>query len=390
LKKLVIIGSTGSIGTQTLDIVRANKNDLQVAALAAGRDAEGLEKQIREFHPRTACLFDREAAEQLKIRTADLPVKIVSGMDGLLEEAALQDYDMYLNAVVGMIGIAPTLAAIRSGHDIALANKETLVTAGHLIIPAVQSAGVKLLPVDSEHSAIFQCMNGEPRERVKKILLTCSGGTFRGMKKEALIHMKAKDALKNPNWNMGSKVTIDSASLVNKGLEVMEAAWLFNVPAERVEVYVQPQSVCHSAVEYEDGSIIAHLASPDMHQPIQYALFWPDRRPLDIPELDLFSLADIHFERPDTETFRGLPLAYRAAKEGGSMPTVFNAADEEAVALFMKDRIRFTEIYDMIEYAMDRHSVRKVPTLEEVFETEKEARQSVREKYAGIADRKGN
>jgi 1-deoxy-D-xylulose-5-phosphate reductoisomerase len=375
LKKLVIIGSTGSIGTQTLDIVRANKNDLQVAALAAGRDAEGLEKQIREFHPRTACLFDREAAEQLKIRTADLPVKIVSGMDGLLEEAALQDYDIFLNAVVGMIGIRPTLEAIAAGKTIALANKETLVTAGHIIMPAVKQAGVRLLPVDSEHSAIFQCLNGEPAERVRKILLTCSGGTFRGKKRADLVGMTARDALKNPNWDMGAKVTIDSASLVNKGLEVLEASWLFGVPADKVEVYVQPQSICHSAVEFVDGSVMAHLAMPDMHLPIQYALFYPDRRPLDIPALDLFSIGDIHFEKPDTETFRGLPLAYRAARAGGSMPTVFNAANEEAVRLFLQGKIHFLDIYDLIESAMDAHQVIAQPTLEEVLETEKEARE---------------
>lgn len=375
MKKLVIIGSTGSIGTQTLDIVRANKNDLQVAALAAGRDAEGLEKQIREFHPRTACLFDREAAEQLKIRTADLPVKIVSGMDGLLEEAALQDYDIFLNAVVGMIGIRPTLEAIAAGKTIALANKETLVTAGHIIMPAVKQAGVRLLPVDSEHSAIFQCLNGEPAERVRKILLTCSGGTFRGKKRADLVGMTARDALKNPNWDMGAKVTIDSASLVNKGLEVLEASWLFGVPADKVEVYVQPQSICHSAVEFVDGSVMAHLAMPDMHLPIQYALFYPDRRPLDIPALDLFSIGDIHFEKPDTETFRGLPLAYRAARAGGSMPTVFNAANEEAVRLFLQGKIHFLDIYDLIESAMDAHQVIAQPTLEEVLETEKEARE---------------
>lgn len=375
MKKLVIIGSTGSIGTQTLDIVRANKNDLQVAALAAGRDAEGLEKQIREFHPRTACLFDREAAEQLKIRTADLPVKIVSGMDGLLEEAALQDYDIFLNAVVGMIGIRPTLEAIAAGKTIALANKETLVTAGHIIMPAVKQAGVRLLPVDSEHSAIFQCLNGEPAERVRKILLTCSGGTFRGKKRADLVGMTARDALKNPNWDMGAKVTIDSASLVNKGLEVLEASWLFGVPADKVEVYVQPQSICHSAVEFVDGSVMAHLAMPDMHLPIQYALFYPDRRPLDIPALDLFSIGDIHFEKPDTETFRGLPLAYRAARAGGSMPTVFNAANEEAVRLFLQGKIHFLDIYDLIESAMDAHQVIAQPTLEEVLETETEARE---------------
>ena len=381
MKNIVLIGSTGSIGTQTLDIVRAHRDELTITALAAGRNVEKMEEQIREFSPLMACLYDESAAADLKERVRDLPVRIVCGMDGLLEEAKLAESDLFLNAVVGMIGIRPTLAAIHAGKTIALANKETLVTAGHLIIPAVKEAGVQLLPVDSEHSAIFQCMNGEPKRRVKKILLTCSGGTFRGKKREELVNMTAKDALKNPNWSMGNKVTIDSASLVNKGLEVMEATWLFGVPASRIEVLVQPQSICHSAVEYVDGSIIAHLASPDMHQPIQYALFWPDRRELDIPELDLLSVGDVHFEKPDTDTFRGLPLAYRASEAGGSMPTVFNAANEEAVSLFMKDRIHFLDIYDLIEAAMDEHSVVPNPSLEEVLAVGEEARQSVR-RYA--------
>lgn len=381
MKNIVLIGSTGSIGTQTLDIVRAHRDELTITALAAGRNVEKMEEQIREFSPLMACLYDESAAADLKERVRDLPVRIVCGMDGLLEEAELAESDLFLNAVVGMIGIRPTLAAIHAGKTIALANKETLVTAGHLIIPAVKEAGVQLLPVDSEHSAIFQCMNGEPKRRVKKILLTCSGGTFRGKKREELVNMTAKDALKNPNWSMGNKVTIDSASLVNKGLEVMEATWLFGVPASRIEVLVQPQSICHSAVEYVDGSIIAHLASPDMHQPIQYALFWPDRRELDIPELDLLSVGDVHFEKPDTDTFRGLPLAYRASEAGGSMPTVFNAANEEAVSLFMKDRIHFLDIYDLIEAAMDEHSVVPNPSLEEVLAVGEDARQSVR-RYA--------
>lgn len=381
MKNIVLIGSTGSIGTQTLDIVRAHRDELTITALAAGRNVEKMEEQIREFSPLMACLYDESAAADLKERVRDLPVRIVCGMDGLLEEAELAESDLFLNAVVGMIGIRPTLAAIHAGKTIALANKETLVTAGHLIIPAVKEAGVQLLPVDSEHSAIFQCMNGEPKRRVKKILLTCSGGTFRGKRREELVNMTAKDALKNPNWSMGNKVTIDSASLVNKGLEVMEATWLFGVPASRIEVLVQPQSICHSAVEYVDGSIIAHLASPDMHQPIQYALFWPDRRELDIPELDLLSVGDVHFEKPDTDTFRGLPLAYRASEAGGSMPTVFNAANEEAVSLFMKDRIHFLDIYDLIEAAMDEHSVVPNPSLEEVLAVGEEARQSVR-RYA--------
>lgn len=381
MKRLVIIGSTGSIGTQALDIVRTYPDKLNVAALAAGHNVTLMEKQIREFHPKTACLWDEEAAEDLRDRVKDLPVKIVCGMDGLLEEAQMPESDMFLNAVVGMIGIRPTLAAIAAGKTIALANKETLVTAGHLIMPAVKKAGVQLLPVDSEHSAIFQCMNGEPKKRVKKILLTCSGGTFRGKKRKDLEDMTAKDALNNPNWDMGAKVTIDSASLMNKGLEVMEASWLFDVDVDDIQVVVQPQSIMHSAVEYADGSVIAHLASPDMHLPIQYAFFYPDRMPLSIKPLDLFSLGSLVFERPDTETFQGLPLAYRAAHAGGSMPTVFNAANEEAVSLFMKGKIRFLDIYDCVGGAMDAHKVIKDPSLEQILETESWSREFVRHLY---------
>ena len=326
-----------------------------------------MEEQIREFRPKVVCMWDEKAAGEVRELVRDLPVRVVCSMEGLLEEAALPDYDIFLNAVVGMIGIRPTLEAIRCGKTIALANKETLVAAGHLIMPAVKEAGVSLLPVDSEHSAIFQCMNGEPRHRIRKILLTCSGGTFRGKKREELVGMHAAQALNNPNWNMGAKVTIDSASLVNKGLEVMEARWLFDVDVDHIQVVVQPQSILHSAVEYVDGSVMAQLASPDMHLPIQYALFYPDRMPLKIQPLDLFAVRDLHFERPDTETFRGLPLAYRAARAGGSMPTVFDAAGEEAVSRFMKDEIEFLDIYDLIEGAMDAHHVQENPTLDEIL-----------------------
>lgn len=381
-KQIAIIGSTGSIGTQALDIVRHYADRLQVTALAAGRSVDKIEAQIREFQPEIACLWDEQAAADLRTRVADLPVKVVSGMDGLCEIAVMKDSSLFLNAVVGMIGIQPTLAAIAAGKDIALANKETLVTAGHLIIPAVRDCGVQLLPVDSEHSAIFQCLNGEPHERIEKILLTCSGGTFRGKKREDLEHRHVKDALSNPNWNMGAKVTLDSASLVNKGLEVMEARWLFDVDVDHIQVVVQPQSIMHSAVQFVDGSVIAHLASPDMHLPIQYAFFYPDRMPLSIRPLDLFELGSITFEKPDTETFRGLPLAYRAAHAGGSMPTVFNAANEEAVAYFMRDEIEFLDIYDLIEEAMDAHDVIANPVLDQILETEQEARECVRRAVA--------
>lgn len=377
-RNLVIIGSTGSIGTQTLDIVRTYPESFSAVALAAGKNVAKMEEQVREFHPRYACMFDEKAAEDLKTRIQDCSTRVLCGMDGLLEEASMEESDMFLNAVVGMIGIRPTLQAIASGKTIALANKETLVTAGHLITKAARENGVRILPVDSEHSAIFQCLDHEPHERIDRILLTCSGGTFRGRKREELVHIHAAQALKNPNWDMGAKVTIDSASLVNKGLEVMEARWLFDVPVDRIQVLIQPQSICHSAVQFVDGSIIAHLASPDMHLPIQYALTYPDRFPLDIRPLDLTDLGSIVFEKPDTETFRGLPLALRAAHAGGSMPTAFNAANEEAVRLFLQDRIEFLDIYDLIETAMDHHTVIPDPSLEEILGTEQEARECVR------------
>ncbi len=383
-KRIAIIGSTGSIGTQALDVVRTYSDELQVTALAAGRNTVRMEEQIREFHPELVCMWEESAAADLRTRTADLPVRIVCGMEGLCEIAMMEHSDLFLNAVVGMIGIQPTLAAIGAGKVIALANKETLVTAGHLIMPAAEAMGVELLPVDSEHSAIFQCMNGEPRSRIDKILLTCSGGTFRGKKREELLHKHAAEALNNPNWDMGAKVTIDSASLVNKGLEVMEARWLFDVDVDRIQVVVQPQSVLHSAVQYVDGSVLAHLASPDMRQPIQYAFFYPDRRPLAIKPLDLFELAEVRFEKPDTETFRGLPLAYRAARAGGSMPTVFNAANEEAVSHFMKNEIEFLDIYDLIEGAMDDHDLIANPSLDQILETEEAAREDVRRRIEAI------
>ncbi len=378
-KNIIILGSTGSIGTQALDIVRAYPEELHVTALAAGRNVEVMEQQVREFHPQVVCMWEESAAKDLRTRISDLPVRVTYGMEGLIELAQLEEGEILLSAVVGMIGIRPTLAAIAAGKTIALANKETLVSAGHIIIPAAREAGVQILPVDSEHSAIFQCMNGEPTKRISKILLTCSGGTFRGKKRHELVGMHAQDALKNPNWSMGNKVTIDSASLVNKGLEVMEAKWLFGVDVDDIQVVVQPQSIMHSAVEYVDGSVMAHLASPDMRLPIQYAFFYPDRRALDIKPLDLFALGGLYFEKPDTDTFKGLPLAYRAARAGGSMPTVFNAANEEAVAHFMRDELEFLDLYDLIEAAMDAHKVITEPTLEEILETEAAAREFVRE-----------
>lgn len=371
MKKIAILGSTGSIGTQTLEIVR-NNPDLQVVAVAAGRNVELMEKQIREFHPKMAAMWSEDAANDLRIRVADLEVTVVSGMEGLLETAVMGESEILVTAIVGMIGIRPTIAAIEQGKDIALANKETLVTAGHIIMPLAAKHGVSILPVDSEHSAIFQSLHGENRERVSKIILTASGGPFLGKKKEELTDMTVEDALKHPNWSMGRKVTIDSASLVNKGLEVMEARWLFDVSLSEIQVVIHPQSIIHSAVEYADGGIMAQLGMPDMKLPIQYALFYPDRRPLGIKRVDLFKLGQLTFFEPDQETFQGLKLAFRAAECGGSMPTVFNAANERAVALFLQKKIRFLQIYEMIEQAMGYHKVVDNPSVEEILQTESE------------------
>ncbi len=371
MKKIAILGSTGSIGTQTLEIVRQN-SDLEVAALSAGSNVELMEKQIREFHPRKAAMWSEKAASDLAGRVADLDVEIVYGMEGLLEIAAAEEAEILVTAIVGMIGIRPTIAAIEQGKTIALANKETLVTAGHLIMPLAKKHGVSILPVDSEHSAIFQSMNGENKERISKIILTASGGPFRGKKRDELAKMTIEDALKHPNWSMGKKVTIDSASLVNKGLEVMEAGWLFDVPLEKIQVVVHPQSIIHSAVEYEDGAIMAQLGVPDMKLPIQYALFYPDRRPMPGKRVDLFALGQLTFERPDTDTFRGLSLAYEAAKTGGSMPTVYNAANEKAVALFVERKIGFLQIPELIERCMGNHKVIKNPSVEEILHAEAE------------------
>ena len=372
IKRIGVLGSTGSIGTQTLEIVRNNK-DLQVTALAAGTSVTLMEQQIREFLPQLAVMWTEEAARDLKERVADLPVKVLCGMDGLLTLAVMEDMDILVTAIVGMIGIRPTIAAISAGKTIALANKETLVTAGHIIMPLAAEKKVPILPVDSEHSAIFQSMNGENRKRVSKILLTASGGPFRGKKREELADITVEDALKHPNWSMGRKITVDSSTLVNKGLEVIEAKWLFNVEPENIQVVVQPQSVIHSMVEYEDGGIMAQLGTPDMKLPIQYALFYPDRRPLPGKRLDFYEMKSITFEKPDTDTFLGLPLAYRAIHAGGSMPTGFNAANEKAVALFLDKKISFLTIYDLIQGAMENHKVVENPSVEQILEAEAEA-----------------
>ncbi len=371
MKKIGILGSTGSIGTQTLEIVRSNP-ELEVVALAAGSSVDKMEQQIREFKPLIAGMWSEAAAADLRGRVADMNVKIVSGMDGLLEIAVMSDMQVLVTAIVGMIGIRPTIAAIEAGKDIALANKETLVTAGHIIMPLAGKCGVSILPVDSEHSAIFQSMNGEPRERISRILLTASGGPFRGKTREELATVQVEDALKHPNWSMGRKITIDSSTLVNKGLEVMEAKWLFDVELEQIQVVVHPQSIIHSMVEYVDGAVIAQLGTPDMKLPIQYALFYPDRRPMAGKRVDFAELGTITFEKPDTDTFRGLALAYEAAGAGGSMPTVYNAANEKAVGLFLDKKISYLQITELIEASMRQHRVIANPTVEEILRTEQE------------------
>ena len=377
MKRLVILGSTGSIGTQTLEVVREYPEYFDVTALAAGRSVAAMEEQIREFKPAYAVMWTEEAAAELKTKVSDLPVKVLSGMDGLLEISTLPEYDILVTAIVGMIGIRPTIAAIKAHKTIALANKETLVTAGHIIMPLAKECNVPILPVDSEHSAIFQSLNGEPKNRIDKIWLTCSGGPFRGKKRDELKNVQPEDALKHPNWAMGRKITIDSATMVNKGLEVMEAKWLFNVDYDQVKVVVHPQSIVHSMVEYQDGAVMAELGAPDMKLPIQYALFYPDRMPLRVPRkrADFYTLKSLTFEEPDMETFTGLPLAIRAGKTGGSLPTVYNAANERAVALFLDKRIGFLEIVELIEKAMDHHTVVENPDVDQILAAEQETYQ---------------
>ena len=381
MKNIAVLGSTGSIGTQTLDIVRNNTDELKIKVLAAGSNVELIEKQIREFKPEIAVLYNAEKANELKIKTADTGVKVLSGMDGMIEAATFDNVDTVVTSMVGMIGIKPTIAAIKAGKNIALANKETLVTAGHIIMPLIKEHKVSLLPVDSEHSAIFQSMNGENRKRISKILLTASGGPFRGKSYEELKNVTLEDALKHPNWAMGQKITVDSATLVNKGLEVMEAAWLFDVDVSMIQVVVHPQSVIHSMVEYEDTAVIAQLGCPDMRLPIQYALFYPDRRFLDAKKLDFFEMKSLTFEKPDMDTFKGLKFAMEAAEFGGSMPTVFNASNEEAVAMFLNKKIGFLDIYRIIEESMNRHTVISNPDIDTVLSVERDTREFIRKSF---------
>ena len=381
MKKIAILGSTGSIGTQTLDIVR-EQGDIQVVAMAAGSNISLLEAQMREFKPSLVSVWDEKNASELRTNTKDLGIKIVSGMEGLLEVSVIPESEILVTAIVGMLGIRPTIAAIKAGKKIALANKETLVTAGHIIIPLAKEYKVPILPVDSEHSAIFQSLQGAGDNKISRILLTASGGPFRGRKADELKNIQVEDALKHPNWSMGRKITIDSSTLVNKGLEVMEAKWLFDVALDQIQVVVHPQSVIHSAVEYQDGAVIAQLGTPDMRLPIQYALYYPERRNLSGRRLDLFEIADLTFEKPDTDTFRGLALAYQAMEKGGNIPTVYNAANEKAVSLFLDRKISYPEITELIEACMENAEFIDHPDVDEILGTEAAAYEFIEKKMS--------
>ena len=380
MKKIAILGSTGSIGTQTLEVVREN-GDIEVLALAAGNNITLLEEQIREFRPKLAAVWEETKAKELRERTKDLDVKIVSGMEGLIEVSVIEGAEILVTAIVGMIGIRPTIEAIKAGKHIALANKETLVTAGHIIVPLAKEYGVEILPVDSEHSAIFQSLQGSRRSELHKILLTASGGPFRGRKREELTNIQVEDALKHPNWEMGRKITIDSSTLVNKGLEVIEAKWLFDVDIDQIEVVVHPQSIIHSMVEYVDGAIVAELGTPDMRLPIQYALYYPERRFLPGDRVDFAKLAQMTFEKPDLETFTGLKLAFEAGKVGGSLPTVFNAANELAVSKFLNREIAYLQIPEIIETCMRAHKNILNPTVDEILQTEQSVYEQIESRW---------
>lgn len=379
MKYITILGSTGSIGTQTLDVVRANPQRLKVCAIAAGSNTEALEKQVEEFFPELVCVYDKEKAEELQKRLAGKKVTVVSGMEGMILCATCEKVDIVVASVVGMIGIRPVTEAIKAGKDIAFANKETLVTAGHIIMPLVKEYGVSLLPVDSEHAAVFQCLNGENIKQAEKIILTASGGPFRGMTKEELEKVQLEDALRHPNWSMGKKITIDSSTMANKALEVIEAKWLFDMPVEKIEIVIQPQSLIHSMVEFADGAIMAQLGTPDMRLPIQYALFYPERYPLAGERVDFADIRQITFEKPDYGLFPMLRLGLEAGRMGGSMPTVFNAANEKAVDLFLKRQISYPRIARIVENAMLRHQVLQNPSLEDILQVEREVHQQIAE-----------
>lgn len=374
MKHITILGSTGSIGTQTLDVVRHNRQDFNVVALTAGNNIEEMAAQIREFHPHYAVMKNEERAEALAdiLSEEDICCEILYGMDGFVHVSTLPEVEIVVAAMVGMIGLRPVMRAIEAGKDIALANKETLVTAGHIIMPLAARHQVQILPVDSEHSAIFQCLHGEQRRAVETIFLTASGGPFRKATEAELQQVTVEQALAHPNWSMGHKITTDSATMINKGLEIIEAKWLFDVEPENIHVLIQPQSIIHSMVGFQDGAVMAQLGTPDMRLPIQYALYYPKRLPLSGERLNFEQIAEIHFEKPNTELLRGIPLALEACAIGGSMPTVMNAANEYAVAKFLQKDIGFLQIYDMIELAMKKHHTIKNPDLTQILETERE------------------
>lgn len=380
MRNIAILGSTGSIGTQTLEIVREN-NDLNVVSIAAKSSINKLEEQVREFKPDIVCVYDEKAASQFKVMISDTNTTVVSGMEGLIEAATYKSAELVVTAFVGMIGIVPTVEAIKAGKDIALANKETLVTAGHIVMDLAKKNNVKILPVDSEHSAIFQSLNGENSKEIDKILLTASGGPFRTKTKDDLKTVTLEDALKHPNWSMGRKITIDSATMVNKGLEVLEAKWLFDVDVDNIQVVVQPQSIIHSMVQFNDGAVIAQLGVPDMKLPIQYAIYYPERRYLSGDRLDFGKIGQITFEDPDFEKFKGLELAYESGRIGGSMPTVLNAANEKAVAMFLNRKIGYLEIADIIEYCMSKHNTIENPTIEQILEIENWVNELIESKW---------
>lgn len=369
MRTISILGSTGSIGTQTLEVVENLKN-IKVAAITGNSNIKLLEEQARKFQPELVAVMNEENAKMLKDRLADTKIRVVSGMDGLVEAATHPDADTVVTSVVGNVGLKPTFAAISAGKNIALANKETLVSAGQLVMDLAKKHNIKIYPVDSEHSAIFQSLQGNADNRIARILLTASGGPFRGKKREELLHVTAADALKHPNWSMGSKITIDSATLMNKGLEVMEAKWLFDVDVDQIEVLVHPQSIVHSAVEYEDGAVMAQLGEPDMRVPIQYALTYPKRVKNPFPRIDFAQRSHLTFEKPDMETFQCLSLAYRALKTGGTLPAVLNGANEIAVARFLKGEIGFLDIPALIEQTMDAYTVKYEYTLEDLLEAD--------------------
>lgn len=372
MKKLTILGATGSIGTQTLDVVRHNREDFEVVALTASENVQKMAELIEEFSPSYAVMKNEEKAHELKERLSRTDCEILFGMDGFVHVSTLPRTDVVVAAMVGMIGLRPVMEAIRAGKDIALANKETLVTAGHIIMPLAEEYGVSILPIDSEHSAIFQCLNGEKKEQIETIYLTASGGPFRHYSQEELKDVTVDQALAHPNWFMGPKITVDSATMINKGLEIIEAKWLFGVELENIHVLVQPQSIIHSMVGFRDGAVMAQMGTPDMRLPIQYTLYYPDRNVLAGERLDFEKIASIHFEKPNTDTLRGIPLAVEACREGGSMLTVMNAANEYAVAKFLNKDIGFLQIYDMIEYAMNRHHTIENPDLAQILDVERE------------------